>query len=255
MQALVNTNFTGKLTVNSKEVALKENLETLQEKLSISANYDASTSVIAAMKDITEAISGVTSFEYEVVTALPTTGDKGVIYLVPETDASGNEQYVEYIYVGSAFEKLGAKIDLSDYALKTEVSAVDTKVETLSTTVSGIQTSVSSLTTTVNENSTNISTVSTKVEELESKIEEVDAGLAHSYSATNAALTADSEGNVSWTITHNLASTDITVSAWSNNELVIVDATIVDENTITVSFVTEASASVDAGFLKVVVTK
>ena len=45
--------------------------------------------------------------------ALPSTGKKGVIYLVANS-GSGNNIYDEYIYINSKFEKLGSReMDLS----------------------------------------------------------------------------------------------------------------------------------------------
>lgn len=69
------------------------------------------------LQNITDAITGVTQFNYEVVTTLPATGTKGTIYLKAATDAQGNDIYEEYIWVNSKFEKLGttAKVDLTGY--------------------------------------------------------------------------------------------------------------------------------------------
>lgn len=65
---------------------------------------------------IADAISGVTQFDLEVVTSLPTTGVKGKIYLKAHSHGTG-DAYDEYIWTGSAFEKIGnTDIDLSGYA-------------------------------------------------------------------------------------------------------------------------------------------
>lgn len=65
---------------------------------------------------ISDAISGVTQFDLEVVTSLPTTGVKGKIYLKAHSHGTG-DAYDEYIWTGSAFEKIGnTDIDLSGYA-------------------------------------------------------------------------------------------------------------------------------------------
>ena len=67
-------------------------------------------------KEIASAVSGVTQIDYSVVEALPSTGKKGVIYLVANS-GSGNNIYDEYIYINSKFEKLGSReMDLSSYA-------------------------------------------------------------------------------------------------------------------------------------------
>ena len=90
----------------------------------------------AATKEIASAVSGVTQIDYSVVEALPSTGKKGVIYLVANS-GSGNNIYDEYIYINSKFEKLGSReMDLSSYAKKTDIP---TKVSSL-TNDSGYQT-------------------------------------------------------------------------------------------------------------------
>ena len=87
-------------------------------------------------KEIASAVSGVTQIDYSVVESLPSTGKKGIIYLVANSD-SGNNIFDEYIYINSKFEKLGSReMDLSSYAKKTDVP---TKVSSL-TNDSGYQT-------------------------------------------------------------------------------------------------------------------
>ena len=87
-------------------------------------------------KEIASAVSGVTQIDYSVVEQLPSTGKKGIIYLVANSD-SGNNIYDEYIYINSKFEKLGSReMDLSSYAKKTDIP---TKVSAL-TNDSGYQT-------------------------------------------------------------------------------------------------------------------
>lgn len=87
-------------------------------------------------KEIASAVSGVTQIDYSVVESLPSTGKKGIIYLVANSD-SGNNIYDEYIYINSKFEKLGSReMDLSSYAKKTDIP---TKVSSL-TNDSGYQT-------------------------------------------------------------------------------------------------------------------
>lgn len=65
---------------------------------------------------IDNAVAGITQFEFQTVTSLPTTGTKGVIYLVAHSHGTG-DAYDEYIWTGSAYEKIGnTDIDLSAYA-------------------------------------------------------------------------------------------------------------------------------------------
>lgn len=88
----------------------------------------------ATKKYVDDAISGVVQFDVQVVTELPTTGKKGVIYLKAHTHGTG-DSYDEYIWTGEAFEKIGnTDIDLSSYAT---TSYVDGKITALDKTVTG----------------------------------------------------------------------------------------------------------------------
>lgn len=74
---------------------------------------------------IEEAIGDITSFdtkilkegEYDETTKKPTiTGQKGIIYFTPKTPTETNNIYIEWIYTGSDFDKIGdTAIDLSEY--------------------------------------------------------------------------------------------------------------------------------------------
>lgn len=82
----------------------------------------ASTAFVKAA--ITSAVSGITGMSYEVVASLPGTGAAGKIYLVSNSGSAPNT-YDEYIWVGSAFEKIGTTaVDLSGYMLTTDLVAV-----------------------------------------------------------------------------------------------------------------------------------
>lgn len=83
------------------------------------AGYQTSADVSAA---IAAAIGGITELEYLVVSALPASGTKGVIYLVPHSHGT-RDIYDEYIWVNNAFEKIGnTDVDLSQYLLKTDIA-------------------------------------------------------------------------------------------------------------------------------------
>lgn len=72
-------------------------------------------------KQITEAVSGIKSFEAKVVESLPPTGENGILYLVANS-GSGQNVYDEFLWINGKYEKLGTKeIDLSGYAKKTEI--------------------------------------------------------------------------------------------------------------------------------------
>lgn len=69
---------------------------------------------------------GQTTIEIQVVQALPSTGEEGVIYFVPKQDTETNDLYDEYTYVNNNWELLGSTtVDLTNYALKSEIPVVD----------------------------------------------------------------------------------------------------------------------------------
>ncbi len=79
------------------------------------AEYAKTAEVTSA---ISNAINGVTSFEYLVVDGLPESGKKGTIYLVKHPHGD-RDVYDEFIWVGSGYEKIGnTDIDLSGYLQK-----------------------------------------------------------------------------------------------------------------------------------------
>lgn len=122
----------------NKIETVKVNGTVLTPDSSKAVNVDLSAYAKSAdvTKEIASAVSGVTQIDYSVVEQLPSTGKKGIIYLVANSD-SGNNIYDEYIYINSKFEKLGSReMDLSSYAKKTDIP---TKVSAL-TNDSGYQT-------------------------------------------------------------------------------------------------------------------
>lgn len=81
---------------------------------------------------VDEAIGSITGIDFQIVTQLPQTGQKGVIYLVSNGGASGNS-YDEYIWVSNAFEKIGTTdVDLSNYWNTTNLTAItNTEIDTI----------------------------------------------------------------------------------------------------------------------------
>lgn len=82
--------------------------------------YQTASQVQAA---INSALSGITGIDIQVVESLPTTGVKGVIYLVAHAHGT-KDNYDEYVWVTSknAYEKIGnTDIDLSGYVQKTDL--------------------------------------------------------------------------------------------------------------------------------------
>ena len=77
---------------------------------------------------INAALADITGIEFQIVQTLPSTGEKGVIYLVPNS-GSGNNSYDEYIWITngstSRFEKIGTTdVDLSGYVLRSDLVAI-----------------------------------------------------------------------------------------------------------------------------------
>ena len=79
---------------------------------------------------INSAVGKITSFEYKIVSSLPSTteGKKGVVYLVAHSGSTNNNIYDEYIFLpaegstAARYEKIGTTdIDLTPYAKKTEI--------------------------------------------------------------------------------------------------------------------------------------
>ena len=99
------------------------------------ASAGTSTTQVATTAFVTDAVStaigSITGIDFQVVTSLPSTGTKGVIYLVSNSGSSPNS-YDEYIWIvptgGSGrFEKIGTTdVDLSNYL---QISAYITNAE------------------------------------------------------------------------------------------------------------------------------
>lgn len=69
--------------------------------------------------EVQDLLSTLRSATFQVVDALPQTGEPGIIYLVPKDPSQTSNVKDEYIWVNSAWEKIGdTEIDLSGYLLK-----------------------------------------------------------------------------------------------------------------------------------------
>ena len=109
---------------------------TIDSSKAVNVDLTAYAKSADVTKEIASAVSGVTQIDYSVVESLPSTGKKGIIYLVANS-GSNNNIYDDYIYINSKFEKLGSReLDLSSYAKKTDIP---TKVSSL-TNDTGYQT-------------------------------------------------------------------------------------------------------------------
>lgn len=106
-------------TITDKAVDIA--VPTNNNQLTNGAGYQTASEVQTA---INSAISGITGIDFQVVTSLPATGTKGVIYLVSNS-GTGTNIYDEYIWVTNRFEKIGTtEIDLSNYYNTTNLLAL-----------------------------------------------------------------------------------------------------------------------------------
>lgn len=106
-------------TISSKVVDIT--VPTKVSALTNDSGYQTSSDVNSL---ITSALANITGISFSVVTELPSTGEAGVIYLISNS-GSNNNIYDEYIYVNSAFEKIGTTdTDLSGYLKATDIEAI-----------------------------------------------------------------------------------------------------------------------------------
>jgi hypothetical protein len=121
------TNDSGYQTSSQVESAITGKgyqTSTQVESAITSKGYQTASQVNSA---ISEAISGVTQFNYEKVSSLPSTGVKGTIYLVPSTKTDTANVYDEYIWVETdrKFEFIGTTaVDLSGYVQTKDLTAI-----------------------------------------------------------------------------------------------------------------------------------
>ena len=85
---------------------------------------------------IANAIAGVTQISYLIVTTLPETGDVGIIYLIAHSHGT-QDVYDEYIWTGTAYEKIGnTDVDLSGYWAKADLTEItNAEIDTILATV------------------------------------------------------------------------------------------------------------------------
>lgn len=94
---------------------------TNNNELTNGAGYQTASQVQSAIAD---AVGDITGFDFQIVEELPGTGQKGVIYLISNS-GTGQNIYDEYIWTGTAFEKIGTTdVDLTNYWSKTELVAI-----------------------------------------------------------------------------------------------------------------------------------
>lgn len=120
--ATSGTDTTQIATCEFVQAAVSAGGVTIDSSMSSSSTNPVQNKIVKAYID--NAIGGITGIDFKVVTTLPSTGVKGTIYLVSNS-GSGTNAYDEYIYVGSAWEKIGTTdVDLSGYVQASEMSTI-----------------------------------------------------------------------------------------------------------------------------------
>ena len=118
--------------INNKTITLGSNSVTVptnNNQLTNGAGYQTASQVQSAISD---AVGDITGFEFQIVEDLPGTGENGVIYLISNS-GTGQNIYDEYIWTGTAFEKIGTTdVDLTNYWSKTELVAIqNSEIDTI----------------------------------------------------------------------------------------------------------------------------
>lgn len=121
-----------------KDTQLENAINSKADQSALAEEVANRTSEDATLSARIDALSGL---EYEVVQQLPTTGRKGVIYLVPQ-DRQAPDIYDEYLWINTAFERIGSTaVDLTDYVKNTDYATGNTAGVVKTDTTLGSQTS------------------------------------------------------------------------------------------------------------------
>lgn len=137
---------------------VSERLELLEASLE---NYDTAAEVDSK---IASALAAANHLSYKTVGSVDEIDltESQYIYLV-----KNGEIYDEYMVIDGRLEKVGDwNVDLSSYATKIEVQAVDTKVEDLTSLLNGVSSSVTTI-------GNNLANITTRVESLENATSQV----------------------------------------------------------------------------------
>lgn len=96
-----------------------------QDSLVFNTAYNASSNKVATMSDITTALSGISSFSFEIVQSLPQSNiSTSKIYLVAKQTSGTNQVYTEYAYVNNAWEIIGDTSMSIDTLSNAEVATI-----------------------------------------------------------------------------------------------------------------------------------
>ena len=173
-------------------------IDTAYDSETTSGNALSHKAIAAKFKAVEELISNLPKFSIEVVDTLPTKDiSNTVIYLVKPTPESAEEGnlYEEFIYVNSAWEKLGTqKLDLSGYYTSDQVDdAIETALSDYvkkngtdrlitETEATQIQTNKSSIDTL---NDTTIPGITDRLDDAEGRLDDIEADLPNTVTNAN----------------------------------------------------------------------
>ncbi len=100
--------------------ATARDIGALSSNIIYDGDAGATTALNSKIQSIFTAIGNINSFDIQVVSSLPSTGASHTFYFVPQSQ--GATTHDEYMYIDDHWELIGTTtIDLSDYALKSEI--------------------------------------------------------------------------------------------------------------------------------------
>ncbi len=103
-------------------LSAKQDKLTISEVISSLSTNDTVAGSKAVYDYVTQAVAGMTGLAAQIVEELPSVGQNNILYLLPKTGGT-SDAYDEYMWINSAWEKIGTTdIDLTDYLKETDLA-------------------------------------------------------------------------------------------------------------------------------------